>query len=562
MRATASRARRVRGRGTGSPTSPRTGGRRSSGTAASSAPAVAGLEPGVDVVRPRRRLERRERVRRVAPDAARDEVEAALEVAGRGRRHRPRLDRRSSAPGARRAAAGRGRRTRRANRDPDLRRRPARRGPPRRGRSAIAGGQTRLESSGSAIARPAADRRRRATCSASSVGLPPGPGASRRRRRRAGSRDRRPTGAAVGRASSRPSTQTWPGGRARHSPVAVDLAPADRAERSAALATVSSHSRGRVALVGDPAADVERQPAAVGDERPDEDRRRHRPVRARSSRARPVYGPRRTGSRSSRISIARIFGAPVIEPPGNEAASRSKRVAARRRAAGHGRDEVLDGGRPLEAAEARDADGARDADAAEVVAQDVDDHHVLGPVLGAGEELARERPVLLARPAARPGALDRVASRRRRPASTDRNGSGDADRIARGRPVSRTRAEVEVRREQRRIAGPQPPVERPRVAVERRREAAGQVGLVDVAAGDELADRARRRASYAARSRLDEKTRLSSSVVHCCRGRRAAASRRRRSAGGPRRADERGGSCRRRAPDRRARRPRSGDPRR
>ena len=37
----------------------------------------------------------------------------------------------------------------------------------------------------------------------------------------------------------------------------------------------------------------------------------------------PVYGPRRTGSRPSRISIARIFGAPVIEPPGNDAASRS-----------------------------------------------------------------------------------------------------------------------------------------------------------------------------------------------------------------------------------------------
>ena len=31
----------------------------------------------------------------------------------------------------------------------------------------------------------------------------------------------------------------------------------------------------------------------------------------------PVYGPRRTGSSPSRISIARIFGAPVIEPPGN-----------------------------------------------------------------------------------------------------------------------------------------------------------------------------------------------------------------------------------------------------
>ena len=37
----------------------------------------------------------------------------------------------------------------------------------------------------------------------------------------------------------------------------------------------------------------------------------------------PVYGPRRTGSRPSRSSIARIFGAPVIDPPGNDAPSRS-----------------------------------------------------------------------------------------------------------------------------------------------------------------------------------------------------------------------------------------------
>ena len=96
----------------------------------------------------------------------------------------------------------------------------------------------------------------------------------------------------------------------------------------------------------------------------------------------PVYGPRRVGSSSRRISIARIFGAPVIEPPGNDAREQVERVAARREPAGDGRDEVLDRRGPLEPAEARDADGARDADPAEVVAQDVDDHHVLGPVLG------------------------------------------------------------------------------------------------------------------------------------------------------------------------------------
>jgi hypothetical protein len=37
----------------------------------------------------------------------------------------------------------------------------------------------------------------------------------------------------------------------------------------------------------------------------------------------PQYGPRRTGSSPSMICIARIFGAPVTDPPGNVARSRS-----------------------------------------------------------------------------------------------------------------------------------------------------------------------------------------------------------------------------------------------
>ena len=53
----------------------------------------------------------------------------------------------------------------------------------------------------------------------------------------------------------------------------------------------------------------------------------------------------------------------------------------------------------------------------------------------------------------------------------------------------RAAAEVEVRREQRRVARPEPAVQRPRVAVERRREPPREVRLVDVAAGDPLADR-------------------------------------------------------------------------
>ncbi len=188
---------------------------------------------------------------------------------------------------------------------------------------------------------------------------------------------------------------------------------------------------------------------------------------------------------------------------------------------------MLDGGRPLEPAEPRDADRARSADPAEVVAQDVDDHHVLGPVLGAGQELGRERAVFLGRRAARSRALDRVGrDPATRPDREERLGRSRHDRPrragdvrspamraggarargtrlspgrvrARGSPVLvgvlvRARAtppQVQVRREERRIPGPEGAVEWPGVGAERGREAAGQVRLVDVASGDRGPDR-------------------------------------------------------------------------
>ena len=47
------------------------------------------------------------------------------------------------------------------------------------------------------------------------------------------------------------------------------------------------------------------------------------------------------------------------------------------------------------------------ADPAQVVAQEIDDHHVLGPVLGAGQQLRAQPRILLGRAPARPRALDR-----------------------------------------------------------------------------------------------------------------------------------------------------------
>ena len=50
------------------------------------------------------------------------------------------------------------------------------------------------------------------------------------------------------------------------------------------------------------------------------------------------------------------------------------------------------------------------------------------------------------------------------------------------------RSEVQIGREKRRISGPEPPEDGPRVAPERGLEAAGQVGLVDLAALDFVAN--------------------------------------------------------------------------
>ena len=137
---------------------------------------------------------------------------------------------------------------------------------------------------------------------------------------------------------------------------------------------------------------MDRHPPTVGDERPDDDAGLHRAIRADpADRARVRPAPhwlepledlhradlRRAGDRAA----------------GERGRQEVEGVAALLEDPGHRRHEVLDRGGPLESAQPRDANGARAADAAEIVAQDVDDHHVLGAVLGAGQQLARERPI-------------------------------------------------------------------------------------------------------------------------------------------------------------------------
>ena len=86
------------------------------------------------------------------------------------------------------------------------------------------------------------------------------------------------------------------------------------------------------------------------------------------------------------ISIVRSFGAPVIEPPGNAARMQSIAVGVVAQAAADRRDELVHGGVGLDGHQLRHLDAAQRADAAEVVAQQVDDHQVLGAGLVVGAQ--------------------------------------------------------------------------------------------------------------------------------------------------------------------------------
>ena len=77
-------------------------------------------------------------------------------------------------------------------------------------------------------------------------------------------------------------------------------------------------------------------------------------------------------------STAAIFGAPVTEPPGNVAASSSASPTSARSRPLDGRDEVQHARELPLGHQLGPANAARLAHAREIVAFEVDDHHVLG----------------------------------------------------------------------------------------------------------------------------------------------------------------------------------------
>ena len=112
------------------------------------------------------------------------------------------------------------------------------------------------------------------------------------------------------------------------------------------------------------------------------------------------------------ISIARTFGAPLTVPAGSVARSTSIGPRPSHERAGDLRREVHHVAVALERHQLVDVDGAEAGHPTDVVAGEVDEHHVLGALLGMFHELGGEAPVVLVGAAALARAGDRPGDHR------------------------------------------------------------------------------------------------------------------------------------------------------
>ena len=169
--------------------------------------------------------------------------------------------------------------------------------------------------------------------------------------------------------------------------------------------------------VGDDArAGSQRRARAVDFQRANQDVHVHAAVEIQIAERAGVRAARHCLSSSAMISMQRTFGQPVIVPPGNTAASTSPGVTSVRRRAAHVRHDVMHVRVGLDRHELVDLHGAGLADAAEIVALQVDQHHVLGALLRMRVQLASERRSAAASaPRGRVPAIGRVATQPSRP---------------------------------------------------------------------------------------------------------------------------------------------------
>ena len=148
-----------------------------------------------------------------------------------------------------------------------------------------------------------------------------------------------------------------------------------------ALSRVSWYSAAGLESATMPAPACDRGLAVAHRDRPDGDAEVEVARRSPGTRRRRRTDPRRVGSSAPTICMARIFGAPVSVPAGNvatSASSRSRPSAEPALDAGH---EVHDVRVALDGHVLRHLDAAHRRHAADVVAAEVDEHHVLGALL-------------------------------------------------------------------------------------------------------------------------------------------------------------------------------------
>ena len=252
----------------------------------------------------------------------------------------------------------------------------------------------------------------------------PSRGASRRCRRPAGSRGRTRTGAGRPRAAPRrPPRRTADRRRSRPPPPRRS----SRAARAPSRRLVPLVRR--VAAPGDAAADVERQPFAVRHERPDQDRRAEPPVRPQ-----PEHGPAVRAAADGLQPLDDLHR-PDLGRAGDRAAGEGggeqvEGVRVRRGAArspwspGAGRRRCAPGAGAAGRGPSPARRPARDRCAARPRSS-----RSRRWSLRAGDQLARQRAILLAGPAPRAGALDRVGGdARRRVHREERLGRGREER--------------------------------------------------------------------------------------------------------------------------------------
>ncbi len=175
------------------------------------------------------------------------------------------------------------------------------------------------------------------------------------------------------------------------------------------------------------------------------------------------------------------FGAPVIEPPGSVARRTSDSRASRPQARLHRGFEVMEMAERLQRSHRGRLDAPRLGHLAEVVPQKVHDHHVLGRVLRGGEKLTAPAGVLGLRRAPRDRALDRL---RDHPPRREVHVEEQLRRVRHHGPV----LVGERQGEGHGVVGIEGAREGEGIDAGRKARAAREIDLVDVAAGDAVAD--------------------------------------------------------------------------